>query len=190
MPIPKQHPCLRIWGKCASKNCAFANAPYDLCIHFAKGQCSFGDHCQQLHDSTYSWKEKPTACKFYMQGMCTKGLKCTFSHSEPKGKDTGPATLEPKLATQKQVACKFYLQGLCTKGLQCKFAHPDPDAKDVIRPAASQERAAKRFLFCYLSAASLITICLLAGRLSLSLSLPPHPYLSLSVVTLHICLRC
>lgn len=56
-----------------------------------------------------------TVCKYYMEGLCTKGAACTFSHDVKPRK-----TLEE--AKVKEV-CKYFMMGSCLKGEQCIFSH-------------------------------------------------------------------
>ena len=50
-----------------------------------------------------------------MEGLCTKGAACTFSHDVKPRK-----TLEE--AKVKEV-CKYFMMGSCLKGEQCIFSH-------------------------------------------------------------------
>ncbi|CAM9783410.1 unnamed protein product [Lampetra planeri] len=55
-------------------------------------------------------KPKPKyACKFYLEGRCTKGDECTFSHEG--------------IPANKREICKFYLNSFCSKGSSCLYMH-------------------------------------------------------------------
>ncbi|XP_078462340.1 uncharacterized protein LOC144727413 isoform X2 [Lampetra planeri] len=57
-------------------------------------------------------KPKPKyACKFYLEGRCTKGDECTFSHEG--------------IPANKREICKFYLNSFCSKGSSCLYMHSD-----------------------------------------------------------------
>nr|XP_032818784.1 uncharacterized protein LOC116947311 isoform X2 [Petromyzon marinus] len=57
-------------------------------------------------------KPKPKyACKFYLEGRCTKGDECTFSHEG--------------MPANKREICKFYLNSFCSKGSSCLYMHSD-----------------------------------------------------------------
>jgi len=58
---------------------------------------------------------KSTLCRFFLEGTCTKGDGCTFSH----GEEAGAATPTPRAA----LPCKFFEQGQCAKGHACSFSH-------------------------------------------------------------------
>ena len=59
------------------------------------------------------WKDKlkETLCKFYLEGRCTKGDDCQFSHNAPVNK--------------KLEVCKYYLNGYCAKGSNCTYMHAE-----------------------------------------------------------------
>jgi len=62
------------------------------------------------------WKDKmsETVCRFYMEGRCTKGDECSFSHK---------AT--PVAPPKKPELCKYYLSGYCVKSDKCQFMHAE-----------------------------------------------------------------
>ncbi len=54
-------------------------------------------------------------CKFFMEGRCTKGDRCTFSHAlRPHRTPEEARTGEP---------CRFEIAGRCLKGTECLFSH-------------------------------------------------------------------
>lgn len=59
-------------------------------------------------------------CKYWMEGKCTKGSSCTFSHSATPLRT--PEDLRSEHSAQ-QIVCKYFIQGLCVKGDQCLYSH-------------------------------------------------------------------
>jgi hypothetical protein len=75
-------------------------------------------------------------CRYFAQGRCTKGTRCTFSHDQQN-------TLQPTQSRsvseqgQKQVAyaispigstCRYFASGKCAKGDTCPFPHIPTDS--------------------------------------------------------------
>eukprot|EP00928_Gymnodinium_smaydae_P080273 TRINITY_DN64000_c0_g1_i1.p1 TRINITY_DN64000_c0_g1~~TRINITY_DN64000_c0_g1_i1.p1 ORF type:complete len:505 (-),score=65.39 TRINITY_DN64000_c0_g1_i1:19-1458(-) len=54
-------------------------------------------------------------CKFFADGLCTKGAACNFSH------DMANAQPQPGAKIAKE--CTFFAQGRCTRGDACAYAH-------------------------------------------------------------------
>lgn len=54
-------------------------------------------------------------CRYFMEGICSKGDKCTFSHSVVPNKT-------PEEARVKE-PCKFFIMGSCMKGEACYYSH-------------------------------------------------------------------
>lgn len=54
-------------------------------------------------------------CRYWMEGKCTKGEECTFSHAQKPLKT-------PEEAKSEQV-CKFFMAGNCLKGDTCLYSH-------------------------------------------------------------------
>lgn len=54
-------------------------------------------------------------CRYFMEGICSKGDKCTFSHAAVPNKT-------PEEARVKE-PCKFFIAGSCMKGDTCYFSH-------------------------------------------------------------------
>jgi len=60
---------------------------------------------------------KTTLCKFFEQGVCSKGGDCTYAH----GVEELIAPQQPK--AHKTRLCKFFEQGGCITGDDCTYAH-------------------------------------------------------------------
>ncbi|XP_042340250.1 zinc finger CCCH domain-containing protein 6-like [Plectropomus leopardus] len=74
-----------------------------VCRHFLWGRCIKDTECQLEHIQCYNDLIKE-ACKFYIQGFCTKGESCPYMH--------------------KSFPCKFFhRKGKCFQGADCKFSH-------------------------------------------------------------------
>lgn len=54
-------------------------------------------------------------CRYYMEGVCSKGAKCTFSHGVQPNKTVEEAKVKEP--------CKFFLAGSCMKGENCYYSH-------------------------------------------------------------------
>lgn len=54
-------------------------------------------------------------CRYFMEGLCTKGNQCTFSHSVVPNKTQEEARVKEP--------CKFFIAGSCMKGESCYFSH-------------------------------------------------------------------
>lgn len=54
-------------------------------------------------------------CRYFMEGICSKGDKCTFSHSVVPNKTVEEARVKEP--------CKFFIMGSCMKGEACYFSH-------------------------------------------------------------------
>merc|ERR1712072_318106 len=79
------------------------------------------DHENDHHKSEAAEEEdekiKRTICKFWLEGKCDRGDKCSFAHGET---EIGKKITEE---SRQQVTCRFWLQGKCKKGDGCKWAH-------------------------------------------------------------------
>ena len=67
--------------------------------------------------SVFTKTEKRVVCKYWMEGTCSKGDSCTYSHA---------LTPLKSLSESKQPAtlCKYILQaGSCARGSDCRFSH-------------------------------------------------------------------
>ncbi|XP_054460403.1 uncharacterized protein LOC129095846 [Anoplopoma fimbria] len=74
-----------------------------ICRHFLWGRCIKEDDCQLEHVKGYNNLVKEV-CKFYVQGLCTKGESCPYMH--------------------KSFPCKFFhKKGKCSQGADCRFSH-------------------------------------------------------------------
>ena len=54
-------------------------------------------------------------CRYFMEGICSKGDKCTFSHSVVPNKTPEEARVKDP--------CKFFIMGSCMKGEACYYSH-------------------------------------------------------------------
>lgn len=55
-------------------------------------------------------------CKYWMEGRCSKGSSCTYSHALRPNKTFSEARLEGEV-------CRFHIQGTCLKGDSCLYSH-------------------------------------------------------------------
>lgn len=61
-------------------------------------------------------KERPRVpCRYWMEGKCSKGEECTFSHAQRPLRS-------PEEARSEEV-CRFHLAGTCLKGEACLYSH-------------------------------------------------------------------
>lgn len=61
-------------------------------------------------------KPKPRVpCRYFMEGKCSKGDECTFSHALRPNKTTEEARSEE--------VCRFHMAGNCLKGEGCMYSH-------------------------------------------------------------------
>lgn len=77
---------------------------------------------QKGRDFTSNTTNPPTqkfvprlVCRYFMEGICSKGDKCTFSHAVVPNKT-------PEEARVKE-PCKFFIMGSCMKGDTCYYSH-------------------------------------------------------------------
>jgi len=54
--------------------------------------------------------QKNVLCKYYVNGMCSRGQECAWSHDR-------------SLANKKTLPCKYYSAGTCAYGDSCRFSH-------------------------------------------------------------------
>ncbi|TFK94195.1 hypothetical protein K466DRAFT_536709 [Polyporus arcularius HHB13444] len=93
-----------------------ATAP-PACQYYLQGSCQFGDGCHYLHprcdprapiitpppasgcDRTFPADTSPSpsygACKYFLQGRCTKGHTCSFWHPKPSSPVVSHDVLDP-----------------------------------------------------------------------------------------------
>mmetsp|Transcript_79059 Transcript_79059/g.223741 ORF Transcript_79059/g.223741 Transcript_79059/m.223741 type:complete len:318 (-) Transcript_79059:123-1076(-) len=79
-----------------------------------------------------SHKYKSTPCKFFAQGMCTRGSSCTFSHGEQEPPPIGARSFGAAGGggAPHSTPCKFFAMGQCKRGAQCTFSHVGLAAPD------------------------------------------------------------
>jgi len=99
-------------------------------------------HCSRCQGCAECRKEK-AICKFFLEGRCTRGASCTFSHdawisndqlggrAQPYSDEKGGKSSSGKFAKGDggKGVCKFFLEGRCTHGESCAFLH---DASGVV----------------------------------------------------------
>lgn len=64
----------------------------------------------QAQNYSAPFKYKTVTCKYWLEGTCGRGDKCTFSHE-----------LMPK--SREVEACRYFQSGTCLKGTSCPFSH-------------------------------------------------------------------
>ncbi|RDB23915.1 hypothetical protein Hypma_009070 [Hypsizygus marmoreus] len=91
-----------------------------VCKFFQRGNCTFGDACQNLHQLA----TRPP-CIFFPLGKCKNGQGCTFAHigSQP-GPTSSTGTSEPSVPSSR-LPCKFWPTRTCKKPDTCRFLHLD-----------------------------------------------------------------
>lgn len=65
---------------------------------------------------TSSSSQPKVPCRYWMEGRCSKGDLCTFSHALKPNK-----TVEEAKSTTE--VCKFHIAGCCLKGDDCLYSH-------------------------------------------------------------------
>eukprot|EP00929_Paragymnodinium_shiwhaense_P047338 TRINITY_DN2400_c0_g1_i1.p1 TRINITY_DN2400_c0_g1~~TRINITY_DN2400_c0_g1_i1.p1 ORF type:complete len:842 (+),score=148.31 TRINITY_DN2400_c0_g1_i1:61-2526(+) len=82
---------------------------------------------------------KRTLCRFWAQGLCTKGDGCGFAHGELElGQAAPEESFVQKAAAPaiKRTMCKFFLEGHCRSGASCGFAHHEDELGSFVGTAA------------------------------------------------------
>ena len=67
--------------------------------------------CRSVSHSFSSQSSDPIACRYFANGVCRMGDRCTFSHDRSQRSD---------------MVCRFYLQGSCNYGTACRYDHIRP----------------------------------------------------------------
>jgi CCCH-type zinc finger/Zinc finger C-x8-C-x5-C-x3-H type (and similar) len=77
-------------------------------------------------------------CRFFLQGRCHRGSKCTFDHQQPESGGSsflraGATVFVPSSALSTPAAnspsilysepCRFFAKGFCAKGETCSYRH-------------------------------------------------------------------
>lgn len=71
-------------------------------------------------------------CQHFLQGKCTRGEKCRFSHASAEGSSSNDSSLNSEASTPNtqvkrgERVCQHFLQGKCTRGEKCRFLHDAP----------------------------------------------------------------
>ncbi|XP_062896760.1 zinc finger CCCH domain-containing protein 6 [Mobula hypostoma] len=91
----------------------------DDCDEDSYGSVNFARKKRKNQDFSYPGtgekNRKGGICKYFLEGRCTRGDQCRYSHD---------------VAIQKKKdICKFYLNGFCTKGDNCIFMHGEYPCK-------------------------------------------------------------
>lgn len=89
-------------------------------------------------------QEKRSICKFWLEGKCAEGERCTWAHGEEDiggGVQVPAPRREPgRVVPAKRTICKFWLEGKCEKGGECTWAHGEED----VGSATTEEAKVKR----------------------------------------------
>jgi len=74
---------------------------------------------QQIMQQKFKEKKAPfvprVVCRYFMEGTCSKGERCTFSHNVTPNRTSEEA--------RKSETCKYFIVGSCMKGSSCQFSH-------------------------------------------------------------------
>lgn len=75
---------------------------------------------------------KLSLCKFWLEGRCERGDKCTWLHDDEKQEALEAAVIKPirPTAQVKQTLCKFFERGACERGDQCTWLHDEGQLQD------------------------------------------------------------
>ena len=123
-----EYPLCRFDGRCTNPGCTFSHSKPKVSA-VAQKQAYGG----------------AKVCSFFLQGRCTAGALCRFSHSVvPAAADAVSPPCPPASAPPPSLAprvCSFFLQGRCTAGASCRFSHS--------RPMQAPSEAAPRPLCIY-----------------------------------------
>eukprot|EP00808_Paulinella_micropora_P025351 g51227.t1 len=82
----------------------------------AQGNVVFIPTPLPYHQSRFKYKTE--VCKFFSDGKCKKGGRCSFIH--PGAEPSIPFRIKP---------CIFYERGCCKRGNECTFRHHGPPRK-------------------------------------------------------------
>lgn len=131
------------------------------CRYFVVGRCLNGDACRFQHPDTVPTSVTPERkaepisrsqsggsvpkakipCKFFLQGTCTRGVFCTFEHSNPTTAiATATATDFRTISrdTRSSIPCSYFQRSICRKGELCPYSHDVQD--DLVVPETSSDQ--------------------------------------------------
>ena len=78
-------------------------------------------------------------CEHHLQGKCTRGDKCRFSHEAAPA--SAPAAAAPPSTSSNYEPplkiCEHHLQGKCTRGAKCRFSHAAAPASAPVAPPST-----------------------------------------------------
>ena len=99
------------FGKCNKKDkgvCPYMHDPdkVAVCRKFLHGNC-YKETCLLSHKVA---PEKMPSCKFFLEGLCTKGESCPYRHIK---------------VNENAELCQHYQKGYCPNGSECKKKHED-----------------------------------------------------------------
>ena len=77
--------------------------------------------------------EQSRLCEHFLQGKCSRGDRCRFSHAPDGGlkairSDAPDAAAVGEAGAVPKKVCQHYLQGKCTRGERCRFLHVAPES--------------------------------------------------------------
>ncbi|CAK9011360.1 unnamed protein product [Durusdinium trenchii] len=65
-------------------------------------------------------------CRHFLEGKCTFGDLCRFSHDAPRGPIFNSQGAEKTAVADDRPVCRHFLEGKCTFGDLCRFSHDAP----------------------------------------------------------------
>lgn len=103
-----------------------------MCLHFERGECSFGKECSFAHDKAELQDapdlRKTRLCQAFAQGVCND-RNCSFAHDEAELRSTD--------LFFKKTLCMWNEKGKCRAGATCRFAHGSTELRSQDAAEAS-----------------------------------------------------